>query len=556
EGKLAASNNVPVTVHEHFQPIISKAPNGKWLLDFKQNMAGMIRFSLQAHAGQTLLFRMGELLDADGNLTLQNIQMQKKDGPTPRQEIRYTCKAGLNEYETEFAVFGFRYAEVGTDLDLSDADIEAIAVYSDMEQTGSFESSNELLNRFVDATVWSSKSNHLDIPTDCPTRERHGWTGDAQIFFDTAAYLFDFRTFAKKYLQDIYDWQKKDGRLPQIVPYGGVDFYMWTMNGSVGWSDIGILYPYRLWKRYGDRSVLEKYYDGMCRYAEFMIRRIGRDGSVRKGQSYGEWAEPADVRAYDWKDFVHPHPEVSTAYTAYVLSLMAEISKELEKPEDEERFGTYAEKCRSAYRKMCRLDTDRQAELVRPLYMGLLTEEQEAYAKKRLIEALAHYGWRLGTGFLSTPLILDVLAKIDIEAAYRLLQNEEIPGWLSMPKAGATTIWEAWEGPNTKSGGIASLNHYSKGAVVAWLFDTMCGIRTTGENRFEIIPQPGGDFTFAKASYQSIYGKIESGWEKTDGQYVFTVTVPANCEAKIILPNGQECIEGSGTYRFTTEQSR
>ncbi len=188
----------------------------------------------------------------------------------------------------------------------------------------------------------------------------------------------------------------------------------------------------------------------------------------------------------------------------------------------------------AAYRKEFgkELDTDRQAQLVRPLAFGLLDEEQTAFAEKRLVEALEHYGWRLGTGFLSTPLILDVLADIDIEAAYRLLENEEMPGWLFMPKAGATTIWESWEGTEAQ-GGIASLNHYSKGAAVEWLFKTMCGIRMDSENHFIITPRPGGHFTFARASYDSVYGTVESGWIKAYGKTVFEITIPANCSAAV-----------------------
>ncbi|MBO4770655.1 MAG: alfa-L-rhamnosidase, partial [Clostridia bacterium] len=154
------------------------------------------------------------------------------------------------------------------------------------------------------------------------------------------------------------------------------------------------------------------------------------------------------------------------------------------------------------------------------------------------------------TGFLSTPLILGVLEKIDIEAAFRLLENEEIPGWLSMPKNGATTIWESWEG-DMAQGGIGSLNHYSKGAVVEWLFSTMCGIGICGENRFRIAPRPGGHFTYAKASYSSVYGKVESGWERKNGTTVYTVTVPSNCTAEICLPGGKTASADAGTFSFT-----
>ena len=564
-----ASNNVPVVEKEHFTPTVAKAPNGKWLLDFGQNIAGYVCFRLQAEKDQRLHFRFGEMLDENGNLTQKNIQCRMKDHVTPLQQIMYTCKEGLNEYKTTFAVFGFQYAEVDTDIELKSENVTAVAVYSDIQQTGFFESSSELLNRFVDATTWSTKGNSLDIPTDCPTRERHGWTGDAQIFFETANYLFDYAAFSKKYLNDVYDWQKKSGRLPQIAPYGGVDFYMWTLNGSVGWSDAGVLNPYRFWKMYGDRKILIDYYDRMKQYAQFMMNRCGKIEPMTKqlglkgecakyavniGQSYGEWAEPADVYPQDWKNIVFPHPEVSTAYTSYVLGCMAEIAEELGYFEDAALFQKYSDGCKKAYQAMAEtadftLDTDRQARLVRPLAFDLLNENQTDYARKRLIRALENYSWRLGTGFLSTPLILDVLAKYDLEAAYRLLENEEMPGWLFMPKNGATTIWESWEGTQAQ-GGIASLNHYSKGAVCEWLFKTMCGIRVDGENQFIIAPKPGGNILYAKASYQSVYGMVESGWTRSGSVCTFRGRIPGNTTAILILPDGTDRTVTAGTYSF------
>ncbi len=566
------SNNVPVKEHEQFKPVITTAPNGKKLLDFGQNIAGYVSFTVYARAGQRMLWRFGELLDGDGNLTLQNIQLGKRNRVTPKQQIDYTCGEGRNDYKTTFAVFGFRYAEVDTEVELDPENIRSIAVYSDIEETGFFRSSNPLLDKLAEATKWSTKSNSLDIPTDCPTRERHGWTGDAQIFFGTASYLFDYAAFSEKYLRDVYDWQKKNGKLPQIAPYGGVDFYMSFMNGSVGWSDIGILLPYRFAKKYCDDRILSRCYGSMKKYAEFMISRCGKrdiqspaigaskDAKkfiVNKGQSYGEWAEPSDVKAMDWKDMAVPHPEVSTAYTAYVLGLMAEIAGLLGHTEDQKRYQGYSDGCRSAYRELVKLpdyslDSDRQALQVRPLAFDLLGGEQKEFAEKRLIKALENYNWRLGTGFLSTPLILGVLEKIDIEAAYRLLENEEIPGWLSMPKNGATTIWESWEGDKAQ-GGIGSLNHYSKGAVLEWVFGSMCGINVEGENSFRIAPRPGGRFTYAWASYNSVFGVAESGWERKDGKTVYTVKVPAGCTARILLPKGLEKTVKAGTYVLTEE---
>ena len=568
---LTASNNTFVTEHERFKPAERiMTPGGRTVLKFPQNLCGCLAFRLHACRGQKIHIRLGEMLDDAGEFTQRNIQCVTRGKASPLQEFTYTCREGINEYRPKFFYGGFQYALIETDIPFEPDDFTQIALYSDFVFTSSFECSNPLVNRFYRATEWSLKSNSTDIPSDCPTRERMGWTGDSQVFFGTASYLADYAAFARKHLRDVYDRQWKNGKLPQIAPYANEDWFMWTMNGSVGWADVGILTPWRFYRKYGDRRILEDNYDRMLSYAKFMISRCGRWGgiysrplgisranrkyAVNAGQSYGEWAEPKDVRAFVWTDFAEPHPEESTAYTAWVLGIMADICKLLGKEEAVPKLREYAEGAKKAYQEMVTrprftLDTDRQAKLVRPLYMDLLNEDQAAYAKKRLIRALDHYGWRLGTGFLSTPLILYVLADMDIEYAYRLLENEEIPGWLSMPKNGAVTIWEGWEGPRSDSG-ICSLNHYSKGAACEWLFDTCCGIRVDGENRFMIAPQPGGHMTYAKAAYDSIYGTVESAWEKKDERTVFTVTVPANCTAVVRLPDGSERVQepGIGTY--------
>ncbi len=565
-----ASNNVFVTEHERFKPYVKSTKSGKIILDFKQNIAGYIEFKINANGGEKITLCCGEMLDKNGELTLKNIQCVSKKKATPLQKIEYICKAGENHYKTKFAIFGFQYVEVDTDIKINADDFTAIAVYSDLEETGCFDSSNQLLNQFVKNTMWSLKNNSADVPTDCPTRERHGWTGDSQIFCESAGYLMNYLPFAKKHLNDVYDWQRKDGCLPQIAPAGGVDFYMYTMNGSVGWADAGVLIPYRYWKLFCDDSIIVNNYDKMARYARFMMKRCGKLGlmakplglkgeaknyAVNAGQSYGEWAEPADVYPNKWTDMVAPHPEVSTAYTSYIMSLMAEIAEYLGKTEDAKLYKKYADKVKLAYQALVEtkdysLDTDRQAQLVRPLYFNLLNKEQAAFAKGRLIKALENYGWRIGTGFLSTSFILYVLADIDVKYAYKLLENEEMPGWLFMPKMGATTIWESWEG-TAAQGGIASLNHYSKGAVCEWLFNSMCGIKVTGDNHFTIVPTPGGNFSYANAEYKSVFGIVKSGWKKTKDGYTYEIEIPSNTTAEIILPDGKQESVSAGRYNFT-----
>jgi alpha-L-rhamnosidase len=555
-----ASNNVQVKEHEHLKPKLIITPKGRKVLDFGQNIAGYISFKVEAKEGQRLYLRFGEMLDFDGEFTQRNIQLKMKNRITPLQEVKYTCKEGINEYKTRFAIFGFQYVMVETDIIFDADDFTSIAVYSDMEQTGWFNSSNKLLNQFFEATIWSAKGNSNDLPTDCPTRERHGWTGDAQIFCNTASYLFDYKTFAEKFIKDMYCWQRKDGCLPHIVPDGGADFYMYAMNGSNGWADAGIIMPYILYNKYNDKNILQRYLKGMRKYAGFIKKRVGsfyltaRKLNLNKeerkylnnaGQHYGEWAEPEDVHKMHWTDCVVTHPETATAYSIYVMDLMSEIERILGNEEQSLKYQNFADRCRKSYqalREKCpeyTLDTDRQARLVRPLYFNLLNKEQKLYAEKRLIEALNNYGWRLATGFLSTPLILYVLEKIDKEYAYRLLENEELPGWLAMPKHGATTIWEAWEGNASSNVGLCSLNHYSKGAVCSWLFEIMCGIKVSSENHFVIRPVPGGNFQYASAKYQSVYGLVKSGWEKTENGYKYTVDIPSNCTAEVILPDGK-----------------
>ena len=567
-----ASNNVPVTEHERFSvKNVITTPGGAKVLDFGQNIAGYLSFAVTAKKGQKIKLRFGEMFDENGEFTQKNFQCanKKRTRVTPLQQIEYGCKDGLNEYKTKFAIFGFQYVLIDSDVRWRKEDFTAVSVCSDMEETLSFDSSNELLNKLVQATRWSAKNNHADVPTDCPTRERHGWTGDAQIFCNTASYLFNYAPFARKYVSDMIDGQRKNGKFRQITPKGGVDFYMDFMDGSAGWSDAGVLIPYRIYKRYGDKKILENSYAAMKKYADFKIKTLGKwyptavrtgiDRNYKKyisnyGQSYGEWAEPTEVHITGFQDFACPHPEETTAYIVYMLQTMAEIAEVLGKAEDQKRFSEYAEKAKIGYGKLIEcpkfsLDTDRQAKLVRPLYLGLLDEKQAAFAQKRLIAALEHYDWRLGTGFLSTPFILYVLEDINPEYAYRLLENEQMPGWLFMPKMNANTIWESWEGTQAQ-GGIASLDHYSKGAVLEWVVSEMCGIQVSGENKFTIAPKAGGHFTFAKCEYQSVYGKVKSGWRRENGKTVYTISVPANTTAKVILPDGEKTLT-AGEYEFT-----
>ncbi len=573
---LTASDNVPVREKERFSP---RQLPGK-VLDFGQNIAGYLEFTVRGKPGETFRLVCGEILDADGNVDLSGIQeavtarrydnlammMKLMTGKptgtptlTPLQEIRFTCSGGVDHYKTSFSVFGFRYAQLDGDVELTDA--HAIAVYSDMEPTGSFVCSNELVNKLYQNTLWSMKGNYLDLPTDCPTRERLGWTGDAQVFFDTGAYLMNTAPFFRKWIRDMEDAQYSDGLIPAVLPYQGVEMMYRTTGQSVGWADAIYLIPYRYYQRYGDRAMLERCYPMMKRYTDFLIAHLGLKDkkaakanpfnayTYEKGMHLGEWLEPEEFQEKISSQNRPNHPEEATAYLYLTMTTMAKIANTLGKTEDSRIFADYAAGAEKAYDhlfvKTGTLDTNRQAKLVRPLALGLLAGEEKANAQKRLVKAVTDYHYRVGTGFLSTPFLLETLTEADeTETAYKMLENTEKPGWLYEVCQGATTVWETWEGN-------VSHNHYSPGAVCQWLFDTVAGIRSDGENCFVITPVPGGTLTHAKAGYCSIYGLVESGWKKEDGKTLFTVTIPANTTAEVQLPDGSCHCVTAGTHTYT-----
>ena len=561
---LCASDNLPVMEHERFTP--SLLP-GK-VLDFGQNIAGYLAFRVKGKKGQRLKIVCAELYDEKAQAVIRNavetkpaagwtqqklikkLMTQKVSGEsveTPLQEILFTCSGGEDIYKTSFAVFGFRYAQIIGDVEIKPEDFTAIAVYSDLEQTGDFSCSDERVNQLIKNTRWSMKGNFLDVPTDCPTRERLGWTGDAQVFFHTGAYLMNTAPFFRKWLRDMEDGQYKNGLIPAVLPFNGVEMMYKATGSSVGWADAIYLVPYRYYQRFGDKELLRSCWPMMKKYADYLLKNREKDGHYEKGVHLGEWLEPVEFRdkVYGAKA---KHPEECTAYLYLTMTTMAEIAALLGEPGGD--YEKAAEEAKEAYAKYAELDTDRQAKLVRPLALGLLDGEEKKKAQSRLVKAAENFHYRVGTGFLSTPFLLGELTEAGAaETAYNVLMNPEKPGWLYEVLQGATTVWETWEG-YTGRGDAGSLNHYSPGAVCQWLFDTCAGIRVMGENHFVITPAPGCVLTHAEASYQSLYGEVKSRWEKTESGIQYSITIPSNCTAEIRLADGRTENVTAGKYQF------
>lgn len=562
---LYAENMLPIREKETFVGKIIQTTNGDTVVDFGQNLAGVLEFSLTGTAGQTIQLIHAETLDENGNFTTENFQDRKrhKEGGT-YQTIFYTCKEGENHYKAHFTIVGFRYVKIISDGELKNAQFIAHAIYSDMQQTAGFSCKNALVNQLVSNALWSLKGNFCDIPTDCPTRERAGWTGDAGLYVNTGLLLMDTMTVYEHWLRQCRYGQYADGRVANIAPPNNRPGFMSKMlSASVGWGDACILVPYALYRVTGDRRVLEENYGMMQRWYAFLEKRAAkrslkklfakipeRKYTFETGIDYGEWCEPGSNPMQSMRNGNY---DVATAYYSYSGRLLSEIAEILDQKEDAKRYKEISKRAGKAFRenftKNGEIHSERQCQYVRPIAFDLLGEKQKKQAAEKLNRLVQKQNGHLNTGFLTTPDLCRVLAEYGYgKSAYRVLLQEEMPSWLYEVKKGATTMWEVWDGINEKGVPRESLNHYSYGAIVGWLIDGVCGIRYSDEQTI-IQPYPEKVLGHAEAWYESPRGKIISEWHYEKDQCILHVKIPCGMQAKIILPDGQEeLLCGEKTY--------
>lgn len=570
-----ASNAPAICKHEVFEGVLKKSPNGENIIDFGQNIAGIIRFRIKAAKGEKITVRLFEATD-HGEYSDASLSFPNGDVNPVKQTVEYTAKGKDDEYEAAFFYSGFQYAWVSGNLDISASKFEAIAIYSDIDYYGKFLCSNENINKFVNNTIWSMKSNFVDVPTDCPQREKSGWTGDAQVFCNTANYFADTKPFYLKWLKDVRDCQREDGLVVDVNPKVSIGGTMRDMvNGSCGWADGAIIIPYTLWKTYGDIDVITENYELMHAWKEYMIKICGDksmfslpEGHPLKGAydmcrleenplnkyipeygiHWGEWCVPQSQEPSEYDPamaLMLPKQEVTCAYTHYSMTLLAEMLEAIGRGEEAKECMEYAEGSKAAYHVHWLKDktvvTNHMAELVRPIALGIADEDEEKNIAAKLNEMCIARGYKVGTGFLSTPFLLQTLAKNGyINTAYAMLENEEAPGWLAMVKQGATTVWEEYECYDENQSPLPhSFNHYSPGAVCSFLFDTVAGIKVDSENHFVITPIPGGSLKNAKAEVMTPYGLVTSQWKRDGNNIVFVVNIPTNTKADLVLPNGE-----------------
>ncbi len=495
--------------------------------------------------------------------------------PLPAGQVDRVVSAGRpgEVFEPRHTTHGFQYVRVeGHPDSLGVGDLTGVVVHTDMTRTGWFRCSDERINRLHEAAVWSLRGNACDIPTDCPTRERAGWTGDWQIFVPTAAFLYDVAGFSTKWLRDVAAEQWASGLVANLAPSppseseGGP---LAGLNGSAGWGDAAIIVPWEIYRAYGDRRLLEEQWPSMVAWLSFVERSAA---GARHPERAARRPEPLPHECYVWDSGFHwgewlvlgadlkgpdefeafrraDKADVATAYFAYSAGLMSRIAAVIGRDEDALRYRDLAERVRAAWRSEFigdggRLWPDTQANHVRALAFDLVPEELRSEAAARLVELIRAADTHLATGFLATPYLLPVLADTGhLDVAYELLLTDTMPSWLYMIDRGATAMWERWNGIGADGKPYESLNHYSKGAVISFLHRHVAGIsllddRGPAYRHFRIEPRPGGGITWAQAEHDSPYGRIESSWRVAGSELELTAIVPPGSTAEIVLPDG------------------
>ena len=557
------------------------------VVDFGQNAAGVPEFVAQAAEGTVLNARPAEMLnDACGEKSRGN------DGPAgsayfanyrvARSTMTYVFAGkGEETYRPSFTFFGGRYFSFTASAKVAFVSIRFLPVMSiaPEDETGRLETGRADLNRLISNCVWGMRSNYLSVPTDCPQRnERWGWTGDAQVFVGAAVSAANVYGFLSKWMTDMRDSQagpgsKYPGMFPKIAPgdFGG---------RLIGWADAGVVVPYTLWQQFGNDAVVKVNWDAMMRYMGHLDKT---DWTTPEGERQcADWLSPSMYEGHrrGWGARFSKNPfwdgetkadeqqywdMLGACHHIRDLRMMRDMARAIGKEKEAEAFAKREARAVARYRDLFLDYRGRLAERYRsmqtpnlfPLMLKLFpSKAAEDAAKADLVASLERDGFRVGTGFLGTPILLDVLSDVvgDPALAYSVLLQHECPGWLYSVDQGATTIWERWNGYTKKDGfgppEMNSFNHYASGAVLGWMYRTMAGIRPGkdgGYRRFTLAPKPDRRVEWVKAEYKSGQGLVKSSWRYVGEKCLWHFEVPQGTVATVSR-NGTEKDFPAGKY--------
>ena len=545
--------------------------NGRWLVDFGQNLSGWVRLRLRGLAkGDVVTVQYGEKRNEDGTVKLDGNDQHfhyphsalRMPGGWLQRDRFVSSGADEEFYEPKFSYSGFRYVEIGgLRRPLRMDDIEAYQVNTAFAFAGDFECSNDLFNRIHRMFLRAYLCNYTDgVPTDCPQREKNGWTGDSQLVAEMGQCFFENTSGYEKWCRDIVDAQRENGGIPRIVPTGG-----WGAEGAGPVWDCAIaVIPWMLYRYKGDKRILEETYPALCRYIAWGAKRLNDKGLADYG--LGDWCAPIP---YEQWSLYTPLVCTSSAYWYESVRIAAETARILERDEDAQRFTALADRTKTAMRKEFqspdgKWSSGTQTAQAVALGLGLASPEMRGKLAERLCDAVEANDRFMKCGIVGSRWLFRALSEAgrhDLACAILCQTNHPSFGdWLAK---GATTAWESWEG-------AASQNHVMFGDVSAWFLQYPGGIRLDDEPGFKKIllaPETDG-LSWVKAAHESPYGTIRSEWRIKDMRFDWIVEIPPNATATALLPRGFCCkppegvkpigfrkgrrafVLGSGSYHF------
>ncbi len=555
----------PEIVAQYFQPIreqkvltaktVTSPQAGVYIYDFGQNLAGVPRVQLQGPRGTDVQLRFAEVLNPDGTMYVDNLRTAKAT------DHFVLAGNGIEAYQPQFTFHGFRYIELtGSSLQPSLDAVKAVVLHTDAPFTTELHTGNPMINQLWSNILWGQRSNFVGVPTDCPQRdERLGWSADAQVFWRTASYNMDLDSFTKKFSADLRGTQA-------ATPMYGI-FAPGTLSPSpgfgAGWSDAGIIIPWTGWIQTGDQRIIEQNWAAMEKYLG-AIQEANPDYLWRKqfGTPFGDWLTPTQTT---------PEDLIATAYWAYDVTLMRDMAAASARTADVQKYRELFDNIKAAFTKVFvhsdgfvgALDIfpsvpppttspnkptaetsapiETQTGYVLALHMHLLPDELRAAAAQKLVKKIEDNHWLLGTGFLGTPYLLEVLSDTGhSDIASRLLLNTAYPSWGYLIEHGATTTWERWNGDQMRGDpSMNSYNHYAYGAVAEWIYRYSAGVDTVvsdaGFHTIYLHPNFDSRLGSLEFSYDSSYGRVASAWTVTGQEATWNLTIPPNAKGQLPL---------------------
>ncbi len=524
----------PVLEHEIFKGRLIHTSKNETVFDIGQNMAGSFRLRVHEPKGTKIHLQFSEVMQ-DECFYRDNLR-------TAKAEYIYISDGEEHIIEPHFTFYGYRFVKVEGVSQLKEDDFEAYALYSDFPYESVLVTGNEKINRLIKNAEWGMKSNYLDVPTDCPQRdERMGWTGDAMVFSPTALYLGKPYAFLRKYLFDMAKEQEKNGGL---VPFTIPSFHI--AQTACVWGDATVIIPWNMYRFTGDLSIIKEHYPAMKSWIEWIRKFDGDTHNWERAFHFGDWLALDGPQGAEAVKGATDDGFVAEIYYRKSCLITADCAELLGKNEEGEEFRKLADEILEYIRQEYYTPSGRCAVMTQTAQVLSVMNQigDDEKAKQVLMKLLDDNEGKLATGFVGTPLLCEALTRLDLrDYAFSLLFNEEYPGWLYEVNLGATTIWERWnsidETGHITGIGMNSLNHYSYGSIVEWIYSRCAGImmKKPGFREAVIAPFVHHKLHSLHCIYPSAAGTYEVDWNIKDVNHIrMKVSVPYGAEADIVLP--------------------